>query len=511
MSIRALDKYVNKNNFLLFALVTAVFFVQVLTGLLAILVPAHITLISFFLISLLILFLKKPRISLYLLVIMIPVGAGTVVFYNDTDSRSLLMKTCSIPPEAIFAFIAAIAWYLRGVASEGFRNLTVPSPINPILLFIFLLLLWTTITLIWTPHTYIGLFQLVILVINFGILLLFGIGVNDKQTLQRLSWTWLILGVILSILCFVFLWTLAIEQGAVEGKWARYSTEFMLGPNVIFQAVLGIHENRGSALMHPNAMAMIMNLIVAFGFGLLCTPAVGRTKKIMIVFILVFVVAAQVTTASKAGTSSLFLMVFFFLFAFKVLRKRFFICGLMFVFLYCAIFIGTNIFVFLRTGGDVASSRLTSIQVSFFETRLIWWKGILDQFVEQAPGLGLGIGASKYYLSPESGSGISDVQIPHLHSIYLSGLFDLGVVSVIIIFVLMLVLAWQSVPFLKTEQNTLPKNILIASWGAVLALGVHGLVDFDYNTTIIYIVLGILIAALKLSKGELSDPNVRTI
>ncbi len=95
-------------------------------------------------------------------------------------------------------------------------------------------------------------------------------------------------------------------------------------------------------------------------------------------------------------------------------------------------------------------------------------------------------------------------QAPHAHSIYFSFLFDFGVAGCIVLVWFGLTLAgrYLSLPW---HQSTDSQVLLVAAHGGLAAVLVHGLIDFEYNTALVWVFLGLALAAGNLRAAEIRN------
>ncbi len=125
--------------------------------------------------------------------------------------------------------------------------------------------------------------------------------------------------------------------------------------------------------------------------------------------------------------------------------------------------------------------------------RLEIWAIGFDKLINSY-GIGMGIGGLKKYLD-----------VPHAHSVYLSVLFDLGFIGLWILIWLITTIANTIRNSIKTCRNPSYRILLWAYGGGLIAVGIHGLSDFEYifpGFFEIPLFIGLIMATVRLAAQE---------
>lgn len=487
------------NNYPAAALaISLIILAEILLGLGSIVLPAYIPLTGVLILVLFIVACVRLHWGLYLLIFTVPLSFAHFVFYNKYAPHGMLETNSSFHFSIIFLIIFLLAWLVRTcsgridkksyiIPGKGF----VPGPIP---IFLVLLICWNALSLFWTPNLVIGFIHYVKLLANIGIFCLFYYCIDSSDTLKRVAWTSLFFGVFLSIICFYTFYGIDFSSEFTQEFRAGKTSAMLLNfrytiyENIRFFAEWSVHRSRGTAFMHPAQLGSTMNFLIAIGTGLLLSTKKEEYKKrSVLILILILLVSCQFTTLSRAATASLFGMVFIFLVFIRKLREKFIRNSLIIVFGFLMLFlIVQNEQIF-----GIAVKRLSSSgQETSLTMRLEWWTGVLNLFSKSLV-TGLGIGASYFYLYPT----------PHIHNIYLSILCDMGFFG-FLLFGLFIVMICKEALLVIKSQKTFLQYMMLASCGAMLALAAQGLLDFHYNDSRIWMIMGICMAAFKLARQE---------
>jgi len=92
---------------------------------------------------------------------------------------------------------------------------------------------------------------------------------------------------------------------------------------------------------------------------------------------------------------------------------------------------------------------------------------------------------------------------PHAHSIFLSFLFDFGLMGLISVLVMISILLKRFIVLLG-HQHTYSQIMAVAFGTGLVAMGFHGQFDFEYNTTLLWLYLGLTVAAFRIACQSLS-------
>lgn len=200
---------------------------------------------------------------------------------------------------------------------------------------------------------------------------------------------------------------------------------------------------------------------------------------------------ASILTLVKGGLVGLVVMLHFFIFSFTRLRKHFF-RNLIVLYSLLLILFAFQVTVSgeLRYGTPRYLYQKGYAEASGSRAKLIWIPGLKE--VIRGGGIGLGVGTYTYA-----------TLAPHAHSIYLSMLFDFGVAGVIVLMIIFWIVL-KNYLRMRRFQETYLQTMFIAFSGGLVSIGVHGLVDFEYNSPVLWLFLGLYTATFLLAQRELS-------
>lgn len=474
-------------------LIMNILLLEVFIGLGIILMPPWISISGIILIILFCFFCVRLQWGVYLLILIVPLRIGRIQIHNNFASEAMLRLYTNIDFFFVFFVIILLAWFLRA-CSKLENRINIP-PVNSGISVLFLLLAsWNAVSLFWAPNFFIGFMQYARLVMNISIFYLFYVSINNVDLLRRVAWTWLILGLTLFVISFITVYGISLPEkiAKISHNGVIWDETYELFDNVDLSLFWKIQRDRGTAFCSPHKLSLLQNCIIAIGFGLLMAAKKANDKKwFLIAGILILLLSSHSTSLSKGGTISLLGMAFFFFVISHQLRRKF--IRNVFIFFFCL----TVVFLLVQNTqfSTVAVGRYsaTSVTQVSLATRLEYWATILPPFL-QTMGRGLGIGGSMWHLAP----------VPHPHNIYLSILCDMGFVGILLFSILMLIIVKEILSVLKF-QKTFLQYMLLTSCGAVIAIMIHGLVDFHYNTTEFWMFAGFGMAALRLAKQEIAD------
>lgn len=477
--------------------------VLIFVGLLCCTLPWYIVILICLAPALFILFLRDFRLSLYFMICLVPISADWLGFcINTTWSNAL---TDMIPVFVPILFMAFLGLFLKTMA--GLHSNSAKTVLNKLFLFLFF---WAVIVLLWSPNLSIkatdtnkgkvftevstisrnttplmhDLLQLSLLASN---MLLFYLIINaiDSETFhRRLMTTWIIFGGLIAAFC---LWmTCSSHQTATH--IVNILDFLTFRSRVVFLTV------RGAALGTPNLTSFVLNMMTGITFGmLLCERKMNR--RILLGAVMLFMILSNMLTLTKAGLLALIVMLHFFLIVFRRLRRHFFLNLItMYAVLMILFFLQLKISKEYRVEGTprfLAKSGYSDAMAS--RIKYVWNPGIKE--LSRNGFVGLGAGTFTYATTS-----------PHGHSIYFSTLFDFGIVGVMAVLLVFLVLV-RSFLMMSQYQETYLQIMFISCSGVLLSIGIHGLVDFEYNTPVVWLFLGFYMATFLLAKKELSDPE----
>jgi hypothetical protein len=439
--------------------------------------------------------LLKFEWGVYLLIFLVPIYSGNVGFKISPLTEKLILfltfvdRISIATPIIIFSFLGFIL-SLWSKINKGHSK-------NPLSLPILLFLLYAFITLSYVPSIEHSGVQLFILTTNIILFFLFVKVISDETIHRKAMWYCLISGVFHALLLISFYFI---------GKFKHFSFEYPITQNISFiydfsggfQAPMDLLPKRGETFTFHNELALIFNVFLAIALGLFLTEK-NLFRKRIIIFSIPVLIATNSLIMSRGGTVSLILLIFFLSFSIKKLRRNF-------------IIVITTLLILTALIGQIETMLLnhaigeTESQGIVFQQRMaggatkglsfsrLWlWQAALEKLVsENKTFFGLGIGGMQYYLNA-----------PYSHNLYLSFLIDFGLIGLGLLFWIIIVLLNKFLRLLKYQISSI-QIMCIAFMGALLCIGTHGLIDFEYNRPFIWFTFGLAISTLNLAKKELS-------
>jgi len=443
-----------------------------------------------FIIIVVILFARFQYV-VYLLFFLVPVSSRTVGVAVHSSWNFIVADRYIDQISISFPFI--IVSFLGLILAKWAKTRT--FFLNPLKFPLYILFIYAILTLLWAPNFGHSLFQLIILAFNLALCALTFNAISDERSHRKIMWCWLIAGLFQS--------GIEISLYFIEANTFLFFNyelfeDLFLNLNVLSGGVTGTgYIKRGNVLTNPNESALIFNLYIPVAVGLLLAEKDGFKKGVLIATIIILI-ASNLLTMSRAGLGSLLMMVFFLFVTQRKLRKHFFALSIVFI---AIVIIIPQIELRILTSAflrhDIPSRWEKSLQdtkeyagIPGLKDRVKWWKGSYDK-LRSVSFLGVGVGNVKYYL-----------KIPHPHSIYFSFLFDFGFIGVGALLAIIIILGRRFFAIFK-HQYSYFQTMCISFFAGFIAIGLHGLVDFEYNTPFIWLYLGMSVATLNLAQTEL--------
>ncbi|CAK8712869.1 hypothetical protein GCAAIG_02190 [Candidatus Electronema halotolerans] len=367
---------------------------------------------------------------------------------------------------------------------------------NPLGFPILVLTIYAGLTVCWSESWQHSLFQFLILLTNVQLYFILTALISDAAKLRLALW----------------LWSLSI---AFQGAFALASFFFdyqLISKEILPGLVTGFHffaswlqpsgwPQVASGLQDNHETSVLMNMTCPVLLGLLLTSKSKRQNVLLfgLLFLLMFV---TLRTESRAGFGALLIVGVTMFFLLNRLRRWLFRWLVVFSLLIITIYTAQNIAVSLIIQKNF-SPRLFSLGIKVVESgdaidpeidnkqhsrRRLWLKSF--RAYSEVPLQGLGIGNLK-----------REMRAPHAHSIYFSVWFEFGLIGLLFMLWLTLYLLRGIVPALLRQKT--PLEILVSAMsGGVLVICIQGLVDFEYNTTTLWVYLALMTAAVNELRKE---------
>ena len=442
-------------------------------------------------------FLIRPKWGTYSLIFLVPFTTSSVHFLVDADWNFIVGKSKIdlIPIFAIIVLVTFLGFVLRklGKVEKGASGNIIAIPV-------FVLFLYSGLTILWSESKVHSLFQYLIFVMNIGIFVLITAYVREEKDLAAAVWCFILSGMLQAaayIVCF-FLRTYIFE------------TNIFLNVYFVLNIVGGYFQSSGMPLtdggfMDHHQFALMINLVLAVSFGLFLTKS-GRLKKALLAVSMTTFIFVVLHTQSRAGIGSLLVMACFAFFAFQSIRKYWFrLCPIFVVVVIAFYFIEAAV-----TGaitGKYTTPRLIVLGQKMQTSqnlidpglkektgRMRLWKKSFDEYKEQILR-GFGVGNLKKVM-----------HAPHAHNVFLSFLFDFGIIGLTCIISIIYILV-KRFKMLLPHQISYSQIMSIAFGAGLVAIGFHGQFDFEYNTTLLWLYLGLTISAFRIAHQVIHGNN----
>jgi len=410
---------------------------ELLLGLAAILFPVYIPFLIIVAISGVLLFLIKPELGYYLTILALGFDGITLSFLKlgfVPGARTINVHHIFIP----LGFLVLLIKIVRDKLEVQKSGLEMP---------LFFFLGWMLISTLWAPKFIAGfvviLQVLVALVFFFSILQFF----REGKLIRSVVMIWFILGLVNTVLTFLFPHGFKFSP-FVGLHWAK--------------AVIG----RAQAFTyHANTLATELNLSILLGFGLLFS-AKSRRSKWLYILSLTAMSAAFILTMSRGWIVALPIGIAFFFYKMRKLKKLISVsvAGLVIaVFLFLVIPEAARQFVwrFFRTpiAADVSEIQVEGATKTLDVRARLWERGF--EVFQDSYGLGTGAGG---YAATVTADVLFYLR-KQPHSLYLTIIFELGLVGVVLFLWLLVTFLWKIESFSKQIRGR-PIEPLFSAWYA---------------------------------------------
>lgn len=451
-----------------------------LIALSCVLLPWYLTPLIMVLLILCFFILIKYETGMYSL-IFLTVNFGHQPHIFSTANWSTLADRIPIFPLSIL-FILLIRLMLD--RASGLRNHFVKAGLNPIILFLFL---WSFLTLFWVPDIRHSIVQQIIFIINVALFYLVINSVDQDRIYRRVIWCLILSGVILTSASYLLAF-FPVTIYALSTASKSIQIEFLIPGGA---SLLQEGQWRLKGLGWSSAeLALILNVIISMTIGMMIVEKNKRLKLILIGMAILMIFGVFLTMA-KGGVAALFVMLHFLLFTFPVLRKHL-IRNLLTLYIVLTLIFSIQMVLIRETKTPrILEYGAKGKQVSL-TSRIELWKEGTKKFANSF-GLGLGVGGINYYGRP----------LPHAHSLYFDYIFDFGFIGLLFISYIVLYFLRHFIEMKKLQlEFTYLKIMRLATMGGLIAIGIHCLIDFGYDTTPIWLFLGLSAATFSLRDKE---------
>jgi O-antigen ligase len=414
-------------------------------------------------------FLAKYELGIYALIFVIVVG-GTQPHLIFRCPWSTVVDRLSV---LLLCFLLAI---LCRYILERFLKVDRGQSWSLLPRFLVFLFFWAAITLFWVPNIKHSLVQYSILGYNLLLFFLLVYFIDHVDIHKRVMWCLIISGIAAAVTGFI----LRFQELIV------YNVTLQKG--MILELMFPGGQRRLIAMgWSSNELALILNFVISIATGMMIVEK-KRFTKIMLGSAIIFMMFAVIFTMSKGGLLGFIAMSHFIIFAFALPKNRLF-RSISFLYLVFLSLLGLQR-ILLQTKRPLRILTFTGKASFSFTTRLNLWAQGIKKFVDSL-GLGMGVGNFNYYTR----------QAPHAHNIYLDYIFDFGFIGAIFVFCVVLYFIRYTFKALKFKMTYL-QVMRLSAIGGLIAIAVHGCVDFGYNITAIWLFITLSAATFYLSEKE---------
>lgn len=461
------------------------------------LVPWYYAVIFFSFVTIFAAFFFRPEWGTYSLIFLIPFTTASVYFSINADWNFIVGKK---EVDLIPVFSVVVLSAFLGYVFRRLSRVEKGAPENIIATPVFIILAYSGLTILWSDSIGHSIFQFLILAMNIGIFVLISAYVKEERHLAA------------AVLCFVSSGILQALSYIVCFFLNSYNFKHKIFSDFFFvlQIAGGYFQPSGmpqidGGFMDHHELALMVNLALAVSFGHLLTK-IGQFKKAFLAVSIVIFVIVVLQTQSRAGMGSLLVMGFFAPLAFQVTRKYYlrffstFVVGVVVLYFLHAAVIGT------------ITNKLLTPRLLAMGSKMIKTQNMIDPGLKEKTGRMRLWGKSfeKYKDYAIEGFGVGNlkkfINAPHAHSVVLSFLFDFGMIGLASIMFIVGALV-KRFNFLLRYQTSYSQIMSIAFGAGMAAIGFHGQFDFEYNTTLLWLYLGLTVASFRISYQDICETN----
>lgn len=401
---------------------------------------------------------RSPRIALWVSILFLPVyNVGllwAVTVFGRLEKIQLHIYYFVIP-------VVFCAWALRRLVTRKAGGRTYALTILTVFFTAWVLLSW-----MWSTNPS-GATSILIEMLS-GVMACAVLSdpgfLRDRAELKRFFGYLLVVGVLSAIMTVVSYWY-------YEGKTFKIT-----GALKLYMGLLN-EKGRAAGFTGVNHAATFLNYFIFIGLSLWFS--VRGVAKVLAGLAVVFLMIAVTMTGSKSGFGGLVAGICVLTMIMPLFREKRIIATV-------GIFgtlIASYVIATLLTTGDVSKSRVAAVGATFsYETRLTWWSKGFDALFNTSYGMGDGVGGFRKLIDP----------VLFAHNIFLSPLFDLGIIGFALFMLLLIALFSYMfralVAFREYEDIQAILSCMIASMVGFL---MNNMLQGDYFMRLFWLILGV--------------------
>ena len=397
--------------------------------------------------------------------------------YN-TGFEYILKQRITYPIYYIAIFFTFCAWILkRQTTTEGDRY--VFSGLHALSIFF---VLWSGIALVWSINIYRGVPAFLELISGLLIFLLVTDLIRTKEDIRQLLGFLIGVGCILAAITFSSYWFSGEKTIEITDK-------------VNFFLSLINEKGRPAGFTGVNHAATILNFFIFSGLSFFFLTE-GK-RRLVIPLAIFFLMVIVVMTGSKSGFGGLIIGLFLLNLTLPLIKGW----RISSFFIIVCVLVLSFFLAMLLTGEEIARSRVTAVGTPFsYETRFEWWSVGFREFFKTC-GIGLGTGGMREMLYP----------VLFTHNIFLSALFDLGIVGFGIFSLLLLSLFSAFKKAIKICADKQLEAVLLCMFAAMVGYLINNILQGDYYNRIFWLILGLDAAIIKVVYTLFTSKNIPSI
>lgn len=423
--------------------------------------------------------LIRPEAAAYILALMVPLFGNRLAFYFDFAEIGVRTSK-AVPFYLIFLVLGIISLYFRKtsglVEKKPFRN---PLPFTAALLFV----LYAYISLSWAPYYNYARVGFFFVIMNFAIYYFVSSVVREESSHRRFMVSWIIGGIIISVLTLLSFDNIPEKDFFTKriSSWATF----------IFNTTTEI-KYRGHGIGHPNNTSLTLNMAFFISLGLFIAEK-KLSRRILIGSAGLFILFADLLTASKGGIGSLLLGFYFFcVFSSVIKKKRIKLLVAAHVIVVLLLSFSILYTSFERTPRLLKTSYRG--QTVSLDNRFDMWSAGLAQLKRKNLEL-TGLAPGGFERATE---------YPHAHSHIFSFYFDLGLAGALFALILYAGFFLAIRKFIKNNrtQDSYSRIMSLALIAGLVSAAIHGTIDHNYLKSVVWLFLASAAATLRLMENE---------
>lgn len=438
-------------------------------------------------------FFVRPEWGVYVLIFLVPFTTASVYFYFKADWNFIVAKK-GIDLIPVFAGVVLFTFW--GYMVRRLSRVDTVAEGNFLAAPVFLILLYAGLTILVSDSIEHSLFQFVIFAMNVGIFFLITAYIRDEKHLAVAVW------------CFVFSGLLQSSIYMICFFFEPYTLTHKIFPGCYFvmQIVGGYFQSSGmpqvdGGFMDHHELALLVNLSLPIVFALYLTREDSLSRKIL-VGLMIMLVLVVLKTQSRGGIGSLMVIGSIAPLVFQTTRKFFIRFFIVFAVAILSLYVVENMVI------SVITKKYVTPRLFVLGSKMIAEKNVVDPGLKEKTGrMRLWKKSFKKYKGYlVEGFGVGNLKkfcnAPHAHSVILSFLFDFGLAGLAAI-TFIIVAIFKRFVFLLRYQTSCNQIVAIAFGVGLIAIGIHGQVDFEYNTSLLWLYIGLAVSSFRIADAEI--------